>query len=374
MRNKILHVIGRMDRGGVETWLMHVLRHMDHREFEFQFLVQTEEDSAYDAEIRSLGGQIHYGGNPRNAFQYAAQFKGVVRLNGPFLAVHSHVYFYSGWIMKQAWKLAIPVRVAHSHTARKRGTGLQRQLYETLMRHWLSHYATHRVAVSPQAGQALFGGPFTVVPYGIDFAPFHKPSSQADINELKCRYGIPAGRKVIGHVGRFVPEKNHEFIVETFRELLNKGIDAHLLLVGSGPLLGVVQQEIDALGLSNRCAFAGLQPLVVPFLRAMDIVLLPSHWEGLGIVGLESQAAGVPLLASMGVPTDLDVIPEFVEHIPLSQGPASWASAIERRLKQQNLKRGDELKRLESSKFGLQSAMQLLFKIYTERPQHFAAL
>jgi glycosyltransferase EpsF len=106
----------------------------------------------------------------------------------------------------------------------------------------------------------------------------------------------------------------------------------------------------------------------------MDVVLLPSHWEGLGIVGLESQAAGVPLLASTGVPTDLDVIPEFVEHIPLSQGPASWASAIERRIKQQNLKRGDEVKRLESSKFGLQSAMQLLFKIYTERPQHFDSL
>jgi glycosyltransferase involved in cell wall biosynthesis len=367
MPNKILHVVGRMDRGGVETWLMHTLRKIDRREFEFHFLVQTTQESAYDAEIGALGGKIHCAGNPKNPVGFALRFNDVVRRHGPFRAVHSHVYFYSGFVLKLASEQGIPIRIAHSHTARRRQSGqITRLVYEKLMRHWLRRYATHRIGASRQAGEALFGLPFTLISYGIDFARFNASNVQSDGDELKRRYRIAAVRKVIGHIGRFVPEKNHTFLVHTFHELVKSGTDAHLLLVGAGPLLPEIQQLITSLGLSDRCCFAGSQSDVVPFLRAMDLVLLPSQWEGLGIVGLEAQAAGVPLLASTGVPTDADVIPELVEHIPLDGGAEFWAAQIRRKLEERSVRRGDEPARLERSKFGIQLNLESLSRVYTQ--------
>ncbi|HZV58890.1 MAG TPA: glycosyltransferase, partial [Candidatus Eremiobacteraceae bacterium] len=151
-----------------------------------------------------------------------------------------------------------------------------------------------------------------------------------------------------------------------FHELVKTGTDAHLLLVGAGPLLPEIQQLIASLGLSDRCCFAGSQSDVVPFLRAMDLVLLPSQWEGLGIVGLEAQAAGVPLLASTGVPTDADVIPELVEHIPLDGGAEFWAAQIRQKLEERSVRRGDEPARLERSKFGIQLNLEWLSRVYTQ--------
>lgn len=362
---KILHVIGRMDRGGVETWLMHTLRNIDRHEFEFHFLVQSNTEGAFDAEIRSLGGKLHCAGNPRNPIRYAVRFNNIVTQHGPFRAVHSHVYLYSGFVLKLASKQGVPIRIAHSHTARTEPPHhISRTLYKKLMKHWISDYATHRIGASRQAGEALFGDAFIPIPYGIDFARFRRIDSEAELLELKRIQRISLNRKIIGHIGRFVPEKNHDFLIHVFDEVVNAGIDAHLLLVGSGPSLPRIKQAIDAYGLSDRCSFAGLQSDVVPFLRVMDLVMLPSWSEGLGIVGLESQAAGVPVLASTGVPIDMDVIPELVEHIPLDRGPAFWANAIRQRLARASIRRGDESVRLENSKFGLQSSLESLLSIY----------
>lgn len=355
-----------MDRGGVETWLMHVIRNIDRNWFQFHFAVQTEAQSAYDEEIISLGGKIHCLGNPRRPLRYGLRFRDISRTDGPFHVVHSHVYLYSGFVLNLAYRLGIPVRIAQSHTARpEQSRTLTRFVYERTMRKWIMRYATHRIAISRRAGEALFRGPFILSPYGIDFKPFKETERVVDGNALKERYHIPTTRKVVGHVGRFVPEKNHHFLIETFQGMVNSGVDAHLLLVGSGQLLAEIQKRVNVLGLSNRCTFAGLQSDVVPFLRIMDVLVLPSRWEGLGIVALEAQAAGVPVLASANVPGDVDVIPELVEHLCLERGSAFWAYVLRHKLEQGPRKRGDEVLRLERSQFGLRPALDSLSRIYT---------
>ena len=370
MRRKILNVVGGMDRGGVETWLMHVMRNVNSSDFEFHFLVNSNVESAYDREILSLGGQIHYGANPRNLLEYASQFAATVRNHGPFDVVHSHVYWYSGFVVRLAHKAGIPIRIAHSHTASNApGWKIPRRLYEELMRAWILRHATHRIGISQQAGEALFGSrrekPFILLHYGFDFSRF----VQADrAEELKQKLGVPPGRKVIGHVGRLVPVKNHAFIVEFFAQTVASGLDAHLLLVGDGPLLPAIRTLIGSRGLSGRCTFAGSQPDVAPFLSTMDVLVLPSQWEGLGIVALESQAAGVPVIASLGVPREVDVIPGLVEHIPLSAGVSGWVSAVSRRLEKPKDRRGDEAMRLQNSSFGLESCLETLSGIYSEIP------
>jgi glycosyltransferase involved in cell wall biosynthesis len=376
MQRKILHVVGGMTRGGVETWLMHVLRGIDRAKFEFHFLVHTSEESAYDDEIRSLGAQIHPCTGVRNPIKYARQVKAVLHEHGPFDVVHSHVYVYSGFLMRLAAEAGVPIRIAHSHTALKqKRLNLARLAYERLMRDWITRYSTHRIGISRIAADSLFGkqahDPAAVLYYGFDFTPFLQPQNT---EEVKRRLGVPLQRKVIGHVGRFLPVKNHAFIVECFQRIVAAGTDAHLLLVGDGPLVPTVRQDIESRGLSDRCTFAGVHNVVAPFVSAMDVFLFPSLYEGLGIVALEAQAAGVPVIASTVVPEEIDVIPKLVERISLEDGPAVWASAVVEKLRNGNLKRGDEALLLQRSNFALPVCIERLGRIYEgERIKDLAA-
>jgi glycosyltransferase involved in cell wall biosynthesis len=356
-----------MDRGGVETWLMHVIRNMNKGEFEHHFVVQTNREAAYDREILSLGGYIHQIGNHRDVFRYASRFGSITNKYGPFDVIHSHVYTYSGFVMRLAKVKGIPIRIAHSHTSRTSSRRkISRLLYEKVMRTWIRRYATHRIGVCEQAAQALFGSPqdnpFTILYYGFDFSRFLRP---APVEQLKRQWGIPPHRKVIGHVGRFVPVKNHAFIIECIEEVVKKGLDVHLLCVGGGPLFASLQALVASRGLSDRCSLVGVQADVSPFLAAMDMLLLPSHWEGLGIVTLEAQAAGVPVLASAAVPIEVDVIPGMVQHLPLNAGPRVWADTMIRTLQQSpRVRTGNEAVLLQSSRFGLEHCLDGLTRIY----------
>jgi glycosyltransferase involved in cell wall biosynthesis len=366
MQRRILHVIGAMNRGGVETWLMHVLRGIDRTKFSFHFLVHTSEPSAYDDEIRSLGAHIHHCGGLRNPIKYAREFKRIVHEYGPFDVVHSHVYLYSGFTLRLAAEAGVAIRIAHSHTTLKpEGLNLARLSYERLMRNWIARYSTHRFGISRVSAEGLFGKQAQdtagVLYYGFDFTPFLQPR---DPDQIKRDLGIPPQRKVIGHIGRFLPVKNHAFIVECFERVLGARIDAHLLLVGEGPLLPAVQKQVESHGLSDRCTFAGAQSVVAPFLCAMDVFLFPSLYEGLGIVALEAQAAGVPVIASSAVPEEIDVIPELVDRIALADGPEVWAAAVVDKLRAGRVRKGDEGLRLQSSTFALPVCIERLGRIY----------
>lgn len=365
MRRKILHVLGAMNRGGVETWLMQILRAIDRSQFQFHFMVHTDREATYDREILSLGGHIHHC-PARNPIKYRQQFRTVLAQHGPFDVVHSHVYLYNGFLMRLAAEAGIPVRIAHSHTAPKpRRFNLGRTAYEQLMRQWILRYSTHRIGISNAAAAGLFGkhdgANALVLYYGLDFRRFFDRPAR---REAKKRLGIPESRKVIGHVGRFSPVKNHGFLVATLDQVVSFGTDAHLLLVGQGSMLAAVKKDVHARGLSDRCTFTGEQNDVVPFLSAMDIFVLPSSYEGLGIVALEAQAAGLPVIASTAVPQEVDVIPNSVEHLSLTEGASRWASRIVEKLHMANISRGDEPLLLQTSRFAMPTCIERLTRIY----------
>ena len=154
------------------------------------------------------------------------------------------------------------------------------------------------------------------------------------------------------------------FITEVFERAVASGLDAHLLLVGDGELLPVVRAEIESRGLSDRCTFAGFQADVAPLFFVMDVFVFPSHSEGLGIVTLEAQAAGVPIIAAPSIPEDVDVIPELIERIPLSAGPSAWASAVIRRCQEGHPRHGAEPSLLQDSRFALPRCVAALRRIY----------
>lgn len=332
---RILHVVGGMNRGGVETWLMHILRHIDRDRFRMDFLVHTEQPCAYDDEVRAFGSKIIPCLHPSQPWLYARTFKRILREYGPYDIVHSHVHHFSGYVLRLAQQAGIPVRIAHSHNdpslidAR---AGWYRRLYFALTKWWIVRHATLGLGASRQAGAALFSPAWGTDPrwrllyYGIDLTPF-----QVFVNlvAVRAELGIPSDAFVIGHIGRFEEQKNHVFLVEIAAEVAKREPRMRLLLVGDGSLRPEIEQKVAQMGLVDQVIFTGSRPDVPRImLGAMDVFLFPSLHEGLGLVLIEAQAARLPCIFSDVVPEEADVVKPLVHRISLSQPPSVWADAV----------------------------------------------
>ena len=287
---------------------------------------------------------------------------------GPWDVVHSHVNHFSGFVLRQAAQAGVPLRIAHSHsdnTLGEAGAGFMRRRYLALMKQWLARFATVRLAVSHHAGQTLFdpfdasGESWQTLYAAIDLAPFRSP---ADPRAARAAVGLPGDAFVLGHVGRFAAEKNHAFLVQVAAEVARREPRTHLLLIGDGPLRPAIMQQVADAGLAERVVFAGLRADVPCLLRAMDVLVLPSTFEGLSLVGLEAQAAGVPWVASDIVPVESVVVPALVQRLPLHLPAAAWAEAL--LAARASISQPEALALLEHSPFNIRVSVAALERIY----------
>jgi glycosyltransferase involved in cell wall biosynthesis len=371
-RISVLQAAGAMTCGGTETWLMHVLRHIDRERFQMDFLVDTEQPCHYDDEIRALGGRIVRCLHPTRPLTYAAYLRRAVRTHGPYDVVHSHLHGYNGFVLHLARRFGVPVRIAHSHTGaalQPPGASTRRRAYATLMRRWIDQHATLGLAASGHAAAALFGprwedNPRFRIHYcSVDLSPF---GVSVDRVALRAALGIPADAFVVGHVGSFTQVKNHAFLVRIGAELAAREPNVRLLLVGDGPLRATIEQQVAAAGLADAVIFTGVRPDVSRLmLGVIDVLLLPSLYEGLPLVGIEAQAAGLPLVASDVVTPELDIVPGLIDRLSLSQSPACWAATVLRaRVQGTTIERRAALMQVEQSQFNIVQAVQALEQIY----------
>jgi|JFJP01.1.fsa_nt_gi Glycosyltransferase len=369
---RILHVVGGMNRGGIETWLMHVLRHIDRDRFQMDFLVHTEKPCPYDDEVRDLGSKIIPCLEPAKPWLYARNFKQILREKGPYDIVHSHVHHFSGYVLWLAEQAGIPVRIAHSHSDTSSidaKTGLYRRLYLTLTKWLIDRYATVGLAASRQVATVLFNKVWKIDPRwqilycGVDFAPFH---DVVDSVAVRAELGIPADAFVVGHVGRFEEQKNHRFLIDIVGEIAKREPKIHLLLIGDGSLRSEIQQKVISHGLANHVIFAGLRPDVPRLmLGAMDLFLLPSIHEALGLVLIEAQAAGLPCVFSDVVPEEANAVKPLVRQVSLSKSASDWAEAvISARNPVSAITQADTLPVLENSSFNIVVSVKKLTEVY----------
>jgi glycosyltransferase involved in cell wall biosynthesis len=338
------------------------------------FLVHSTQKGANDDRILSLGGRIipclHY----QKPWVYARNFKRCLGDHGPYDIVHSHVHHFSGYVLRLARQAGVPCRIAHSHldtTLPQSQAGLYRRLYLALMQRWIKSFATAGLAASKKAAAALFGPDWQndrrwrVLYCGIDLEPFKSaPQPQAIRSEL----GIPADSFVIGHVGRFFEQKNHAFLVDIAQAIAHRGENFALLLIGDGPLRPAIKRRFGEAGLADKVIFLGLRDDVPRLLGAMDVFLFPSLFEGLGLVLVEAQAAGVPCVISDVVPEEADVVPLLVRRLPLSQSTSTWAEAVltARRLKD-NISQPEALGIIEQSPFNILTSVRELEFVYEKK-------
>jgi glycosyltransferase involved in cell wall biosynthesis len=377
MTVRILHVVRQVNAGGIAVWLMNILRHIDRARYRMDFLLVHDGPAAYADEIRDLGSSITTCLGYHKPWKFARNFAGALRQSGPYDVVHSHLYNYSGFVLKLAAGHGVPVRIGHSHTDTRlkeahqgRWRQVYRRAYLDVTRHWLRRYATVGLAVSRGAADALFGADwandarFRVLPLGLDFKPFSAPYDRA---EVRASLGLPADALVIGHVGNYVWHKNHPFLLEIAREILANEQRAGLLLVGHGLIGSDVEKQVRSLGLADRIRIAGARDDVPRLMvGAMDAFLFPSQYEGLGLVLLEAQAAGLPCILTESLPREVDVVPQLVRRLSLQASPATWASVALNAAQERSVPQRTAFAQIAASDFAIENSVHQLTRIYDQ--------
>jgi len=361
---RVLHVFGALNPGGVETLVLNVYRCIDRKKIQFDFALTQGVKSLFDDEVISMGGRPFYFDQKRSMM---ANLSEILEKYGPFQAVHSHVYFYSGAILRNAAKHGVPIRIAHAHnTSFGQVYTWKRIAYEWLMRKMILRYATVLLGCSTDACEFVFGpdcmeDPRCSILYnGFDVEAFR--FCEEDRKRIREQYSLK-DYLVVGHVGRFEDQKNHLQLVEQFAALHKLNADSALLLVGRGSLMEIVRQKCERLGIAERVIFAGAQKNPAPYLSAMDVFLFPSLYEGLGTALIEAQANGLCVVTSADVvPRDIDVTGNAV-FVSLKETPEVWARIVRDHY---GRKDSDSANELVSEKYEIKIVAESLSLIYSK--------
>lgn len=331
---RVLQVCGEpFAGGGQESFLMNMYRHIDRTRVQFDFYTPFENRMpAMEQEILSLGGRVWVSGFPFGEDNRAYFRRGL----SAFLREHRYaiVHIHSGSI----YALAVGAKLArqsgadsvivHSHCGGF--ANLRYRVARLATRRALLRYPTHYFACSHLAARWKFPpsvirkGGYAVLNNAVDTAAWRYDPILRETT--RRRLGL-ADKVVVGHVGRFALQKNHRFLIEVFHALAAVEPQARLVMVGEGELLDDVLEQVDRLGLEDKVHYLGVRQDVPALMNAFDLLLLPSFFEGLPIVGVEAQAAGLPVVTSTGVTRELP-LEDLAVYLPLTDTAQQWAQAV----------------------------------------------
>ncbi|MFL2060977.1 glycosyltransferase family 1 protein [Marinilactibacillus psychrotolerans] len=330
---RVLHYVGIMNRGGMETLIMNLYRNIDRTKIQFDFAVHGQEDGAFDSEIQSLGGKIyrfpHMRKNPsKYRDSWATFFK---KNHSNYKVFHFHTNSLANIIaLKEAQKYDIPIRIVHSHSSyAKKGRlqGIHDLIHKRNRKHILK-YANKFIACSTKASDWLFGSNFEksyIMKNGIELNKY--VFNKTIRTELRNRLGLDC-KFTVCHIGNFVEAKNHKFVIDIFKEVQKlTNNNARLLLVGSGNLQESIREYVKKCNLSKEVIFLGVRNDVEKILMASDAFILPSLFEGFGIVAIEAQASGLPCVVSKEIPKEA-LVTDKVSNFDLSLSAEEWAKSV----------------------------------------------
>lgn len=330
---RVLHITGRMDIGGIETFLMSLYRKIDRTKIQFDFLLSEKTEHYFSDEIRNLGGRIYSVPSRRggtNILQNKKALNDFFKEHPEYKIVHQHVSSMSYITpVQMARKNRVPIRIIHSHSTQDFGNVLNTILHKK-NKPFAYNLATDYFAASTLAADFIFpkntNKSIKIVNNGINLKKFYYDSNLRKY--MRNQYKLKDNEIVIGSVGNFNPSKNHTFMIDVLEKIININPNFKLLLVGSGPLEKELKDKANRLKLGDKIVFAGLQNEVNKFYNAMDCFIFPSFYEGLGISIIEAQATGLPSFASKDRVPEEVAVTNLVEFIPLNNNPEKWAEVI----------------------------------------------
>lgn len=347
---KVLHVFGYFDKGGAESMAMNLYHHIDRSKVEFGFVVHGENMGVNEKEAREMGADIfrvpEYTG--KNHLHYKKAWNKIFEENPEYKIIHSHVRSTASIYLKIAHRYGVRT-IAHSHNTSS-GSGMS-AIVKDIFQRGIRKHADEFIGCSREAGEWLFGNEicnqanFHVLNNAIDAETFaYNPLiRQKKRDELNIQ-----DQWVIGHVGRFYEQKNHEFLIDIFAAILKKKPNALLVLVGEGNIerKKIMEEKVSRLGLADSVYFLGLRSDIAELLQAFDLFVMPSLFEGLPVTLVETQASGLPAVVTDNISQEIKLT-DLISYVSLNAPADKWADiAIEeiensnRRVTTQEIKDG----------------------------------
>ena len=385
---RVLHSVDKLDPGGIETWLLNLVR-LGTDEVRFDFVL-GKAGGQYEKEIQDRGCRIHrldYLSHSRKRLEIvglARRSRSLDRIlaENAYDVFHIHGEEFMGDALKVAAEAGVPVRVAHCHgTVLARGKrnpemAIRSVRFKTRDRRRILRYATDICAVSNEAGRFLMGSSWEADPRckalycGIALERFREVASVQDRIAYRESHGIPHDSIVVGHAGSMgpTPVKNHAFLLEVFGVLARRDSRYILYVAGDGPLRPEIERDVKRRGLQERVLMPGIcKDVPTLMVHGFDVLLLPSLHEGLPIVGLEAVAAGLYTVCSDTVTRDFtERFRDRVTAVSLKEGPSHWADHVENAVKRR-VPPAEGIAIIEKSPFSIEASLDALVNLYRNR-------
>lgn len=348
---RIAQIIGKWVGGGVESVVMNYYRHINTSKIQFDFICDSDSTNIPYEEIKSLGGKVVLIPPYQKIFKYHKELKKVLK-EGNYKIAHSHINTLSIFSLFAAKMAKVPIRIAHSHSTTN-PKEKRKNFLKQLLRPFSKVFATDLFCCSELSGRWLFGnkvydeGKVFLLNNAIDLEKF-KYNEEIRKNKRK-ELGIKDDTLVIGHIGRFVEQKNHRFLIDIFNELKKEENNVLLLLAGDGPLITEMKKKVKRLGFSSSVKFLGQIKDANELYQAMDVFLLPSLYEGLPVVGIEAQTSGLFCIFSSSMTKETKVLDSTI-FISLEENPKKWSNVI---LSSKDYKRKNEIKSMTDKNFNI---------------------
>lgn len=348
------------NNGGMEACVMNYFSHFNTDKLIFDFVTDSE-TIAWKDEIEKLGGKIYYIPSRRdNLLAHMKGIKKIIKEKG-YKVVYFNLLSASGVFTVLAANSVKGVDiVVHSHNDNVGNI----KVHNTL-RPILNKITDYRLACSDEAGKFMFGekefkrGNIKVINNAIDTKKYAFNNEKRQ--EIRKEFSI-GDNFIVGHVGRMCYQKNSEFIIEIFNEIVKKKQDAILMYVGDGEDKPLVETAIKKYGIEKNVILTGMRNDVPDLYSAMDVFLLPSRFEGFGMVGVEAQAAGLPCFVSTTVNKKTKVFENY-QMIPLDEPVSKWADII---LEYAGAERNCDIKVIADKGFDINSEVEKLEKFFID--------
>ncbi|WP_299311832.1 glycosyltransferase family 1 protein [uncultured Aquimarina sp.] len=365
-----------MNRGGAESMIMNYYRKIDRDKVQFDFIVHRKERAAFDEEIENLGGNIYRFDpiNPLFPGDYYNKLRAFFKEHQEYSVIHSHLNTFSCFPLKIAKEFNIPCRIAHAHIAID-DVGISsffsqkeslketfKKLIKLQLKKKVKKDATHLFSCGDKAGKWLFGKneSFITMNNAIDTTKFAYNTLVA--KKYKEEFNLQ-DRLVIGHVGRFASQKNHIFLLQIFAALVKEKPGSDLVMIGDGPLKKVIEKEAKSLSIDNNLHFLGVRADVPELFQMFDVFVFPSFYEGLPVTLIEAQAAGIKVLASDSITTEVSLTDD-IEFLSINKSAKHWASKI---LETDTTKKTDNTEKIIEGNYDIVSNTQKIQKFYKEQ-------
>lgn len=370
----ILNCVNDLANGGIEAFCLNINKNIDTNKFKIDYFLTLGNDEYHKDSIKELGGNIFNINSIKIHKYFINKFKiffstiNILKKNGPYNAVHIHNCKGMSSILLASWICRVPIRITHSHNAfypKSKSFKLQIKIKiaDIIRKIYINIFSTNKLGCSQEACKSMYGkkcfkdNRTEVIFNGIDLGKFN--IENYDKEELIKKYKVTKENINFINIGRYSEQKNQLFLIDIFYEISKKRNNVNLTLIGHGEMESKIKEYITKLNLQDKITLMPHDISIPEVLSTMDYFILPSIYEGLGIVLIEAQAMGLHCFASNYVPQEAQV--GLCNYINLEEGVDKWCEDIDKYIENKNKRTIDKDKLF---KYDIKTIVKRMEEIY----------